>query len=139
LRQATQVFRVDTRGRGLVEITDEIAEWLSGQGIASGLLTLFCRHTSASLTIQENASPEVRTDLEAALERLAPEAPGLYRHADEGPDDMPAHIRSALMGVNLSIPVVAGRMALGMWQGIFLFEHRRRPHRREVVGHIIGE
>ncbi len=139
MRQATHVLRVDTRGRGLVEITDEVADWLTGQGIATGLMTLFCRHTSASLVIQENASPDVRRDLEAAFERLAPEAPGLYRHADEGPDDMPAHIRAALTGVSLSIPVLGGRMALGTWQGIFLFEHRRRPHGREVVAHVMGE
>jgi secondary thiamine-phosphate synthase enzyme len=138
LRQATHVFRIDTRRRGLREITDEIADWLSGQGIETGLLTLLCRHTSASLTIQENASPEVRADLEAAFERLAPEAPGLYQHADEGPDDMPAHIRAALTGVSLSIPVIGGRMALGTWQGVFLFEHRRRPHRREVAAHVMG-
>ncbi len=139
MRQATQVFRIETRGRGLVEFTDDVARWLSGEGFATGLLTLFCRHTSASLVIQENASPEVLIDLEAAFERLAPEAPGLYRHADEGPDDMPAHIRTALTGVNLSIPVIGGRMALGTWQGIYLFEHRRRPHRREVAAHVIGE
>ena len=139
MRQATHVLRVDTRGRGLVEITGAVAGWLSGQAIETGLLTLFCRHTSASLTIQENASPDVRADLEAAFERFAPEAPGLYQHADEGLDDMPAHIRAALTGVSLSIPVIGGRMALGTWQGIFLFEHRRRPHRREVVTHLMGE
>jgi secondary thiamine-phosphate synthase enzyme len=120
-------------------MTDDVAEWLGGQGIEAGLLTLFCRHTSASLTIQENASPDVLVDLEAAFERLAPEAPGLYEHADEGPDDMPAHIRASLTGVSLSIPVLGGRMALGTWQGIFLFEHRRRPHRREVAAHVMGE
>ena len=139
MKQATHVFRLDTRGPGLVEFTDEIADWLSGQGFATGLMTLFCRHTSASLTIQENASPEVRSDLEAAFARLAPEAPGLYAHADEGPDDMPAHIRAVLTGVSLSIPVIGGRMALGTWQGVYLFEHRRRPHRREVVAHVMGE
>jgi len=139
VRQATHVFRIDTRQRRLIEITDEVVGWLSGQGIATGLLTLFCRHTSASLTIQENASPSVRADLEAAFERLAPEAPGLYQHADEGPDDMPAHIRAALTAVSLSIPILGGRMALGTWQGVFLFEHRRRPHRREIVAHVMGE
>ena len=138
MRQATHLVRLQTRGRGLVEMTDEVADWLSGQGIATGLLTLFCRHTSASLLISENASGEVRTDLEAAFERFAPEAKGLYAHADEGPDDMPAHIRSALTGASLSIPVIGGRMALGTWQGVFLFEHRRRPHRREIVAHVIG-
>lgn len=139
MRQATHVFRIDTRQRRLIEITDEVVGWLSGQGIATGLLTLFCRHTSASLTIQENASPSVRADLEAAFERLAPEAPDLYQHADEGPDDMPAHIRAALTAVSLSIPILGGRMALGTWQGVFLFEHRRRPHRREIVAHVMGE
>jgi secondary thiamine-phosphate synthase enzyme len=139
VRQATQVFRLDTRGRALVEFTHAVADWLSGQGIETGLMTLFCRHTSASLTIQENASPEVLLDLEAAFARLAPEAPGFYQHADEGPDDMPAHIRAALTGVSLSIPVIGGRMALGTWQGVFLFEHRRRPHRREIVAHVMGE
>ena len=139
MKQATHVFHVETRGRGLVEMTEEVADWLLRQGVATGLLTLFCRHTSASLVIQENASPDVQVDLEAAFERLAPEAPGLYRHADEGPDDMPAHIRAALTGVSLTIPVIGGRMALGTWQGIFLFEHRRRPHRREVAAHVMGE
>jgi secondary thiamine-phosphate synthase enzyme len=139
VRQATHVLHVETRGRGLIEITRAAADWLAGQGVETGVLTLFCRHTSASLTIQENASPDVRLDLEAAFERLAPEAPGLYRHADEGPDDMPAHIRAALTAASLSIPVIGGRMALGTWQGIFLFEHRRRPHRREIAAHVMGE
>jgi secondary thiamine-phosphate synthase enzyme len=139
VKQATHIFRFDTRGRGLVEITAEAADWLAGQGLASGLMTLFCRHTSASLTIQENASPEVLTDLDAALSRLAPEAPGLYAHDYEGLDDMPAHIRTALTGVSLSIPIIGGRMALGTWQGVFLFEHRRRPHRREIAAHVLGE
>jgi secondary thiamine-phosphate synthase enzyme len=139
MRQATHIFRIETRGRALYEFTGAVAQWLEGQGIATGLLTLFCRHTSASLTIQENASPDVRSDLESAFERLAPEAPGLYEHADEGPDDMPAHIRAALSGASVSVPILGGRMALGTWQGIFLFEHRRRPHRREVAAHVMGE
>ncbi len=139
MKQATHIFRLATRGRGLVDFTREAADWLAGQGARTGLLTLFCRHTSASLVVQENASPEVRTDLEAAFERLAPEAPGLYDHDEEGPDDMPAHIRAALTGANLSIPVIEGRLALGTWQAIYLFEHRRRPHRREVAAHWIGE
>jgi secondary thiamine-phosphate synthase enzyme len=139
VRQATHIFRVETRGRGLYDFTREVEGWLAGQGLSTGLLTLFCRHTSASLVVQENASPEVLTDLQAAFARLAPEAPGLYDHADEGPDDMPAHIRAVLSGVNLSIPVIGGHMALGTWQGIYLFEHRRRPHRREVAGHVMGE
>ncbi len=139
MRQASQVFRIETRGRGLYEFTSAVAEWLSREAMETGLATLLCRHTSASLLITENASPDVRVDIEAAFERLAPEAAGLYVHHDEGPDDMPAHIRSALTGVNLSIPVIGGRMALGTWQGLFLFEHRRRPHRREVAAHLIGE
>ena len=122
-----------------MEITREIARWVGDQQIALGLLTIFCRHTSASLLIQENADPDVRTDLEAFFERIAPEAPGLYVHEDEGPDDMPAHIRAALTQVQLSIPVSRARMTLGTWQGVYLFEHRRRPHRREIVLHLIGE
>jgi secondary thiamine-phosphate synthase enzyme len=139
MRQATHVFRIETRRRGLVDFTVVVADWLAEQGAREGLLTLFCRHTSASLVVQENASPAVLTDLEAAFERLAPEAPGLYDHDEEGPDDMPAHIRAALTGVSLSIPIIGGRLALGTWQAIYLFEHRRRPHRREVAGHWIGE
>ena len=138
MKQATNLFRVGTNGRGLYEFTDDVVAWIGEQKIQTGLLTLFCRHTSASLTIQENASPEVRSDMEAAFERLAPEAPELYQHAEEGPDDMPAHIRAALTGVTLPIPVIGGRLALGMWQGIFLFEHRRRAHRREVAAHLLG-
>jgi secondary thiamine-phosphate synthase enzyme len=139
LRQATHVFRIETRRRGLVELTANVDDWVAGLGAREGLLTLFCRHTSASLVVQENASPAVLTDLETAFERLAPEAPGLYDHDEEGPDDMPAHIRTALTGVSLSIPIIGGRMALGTWQAIYLFEHRRRPHRREVAGHWMGE
>lgn len=105
----------------------------------TGLLTLFCRHTSASLVIQENADPDVRADVEAWFEHIAPEAPGRYLHDTEGPDDMPAHIKSALTGVQLSIPLGEGRLALGTWQGIYLFEHRTAPHRREVVLHLLGE
>ncbi len=130
---------LSTRGRRLVEFTPDLAQWVAEQQFASGLLTLFCRHTSASLLIQENADPDVRRDLEAFFARIAPEAPGLYIHEDEGLDDMPAHIRTALTQVQLSIPIIGGRMALGTWQGVYLFEHRRAPHRREVVVHIIGE
>jgi secondary thiamine-phosphate synthase enzyme len=115
-----------------------VAGWAAGQGMTSGLLTVFCRHTSASLLIQENADPDVRRDLEDHFARLAPESAG-YRHQDEGPDDMPAHLRTALTQVQLSIPLVAGRLALGTWQGLYLFEHRRRPHRREIVLHLIGD
>jgi secondary thiamine-phosphate synthase enzyme len=137
--QAATILQFSTRGRGLLEITGEMRDWLAGAGVETGLVTLLCRHTSASLVIQENASPEVKTDLDAAFARLAPEAHGLYRHDEEGLDDMPAHIRAALTGVSLSIPVIGGRLALGTWQGIFLFEHRRRPHRREIAAHVIGE
>jgi secondary thiamine-phosphate synthase enzyme len=138
LRQATTVLRVATKRRGLLEITSEIRGWVGQQGMTTGVLTVFCRHTSASLLIQENAAAEVRSDLEAFFEQLAPEDPGRYAHDDEGPDDMPAHLRTALTQVQLSIPVVEGRLALGTWQGIYLFEHRRRPHEREVVLHLIG-
>ena len=138
MRQAQHHLAIDTRGKGLIEITDPVARWLGRQGVASGLLTLFCRHTSASLTIQENADPDVRADLEAFFTRLAPES-GPYVHTMEGPDDMPAHIRTALTQTSLSVPVSDGRMVLGTWQGIYLFEHRRRPHRRDVVLHLVGE
>lgn len=139
MRQALHHIRIDTSGRGLVEITAQVRRWAEGQGMAEGLLTLFCRHTSASLTIQENADPDVRRDLEAFFDGIAPEAPGRYIHDAEGPDDMPAHIRSALTGVQLSVPLSGGRLALGTWQGLYLFEHRRAPHRREVVLHLLGE
>jgi len=138
LRQAAHRLEVSTRGRGLVEITRPIVEWTEAQGLELGLLTVFCRHTSASLLIQENADPDVQRDLEAFFERLAPEG-GPYVHQDEGPDDMPAHIRTALTQTQLSVPILDGRLTLGTWQGIYLFEHRRRPHRREVVLHLIGQ
>ena len=139
MRQALYQLTIETGGRGLVEITRQIARWVSEQQIATGLLTVFCRHTSASLLIQENADPDVRTDLEAFFDRIAPEAPGLYVHEDEGPDDMPAHLRAALTQVQFSIPVAQAKMTLGTWQGVYLFEHRRRPHRREIVLHLIGD
>ena len=138
MRQAMHTLIVATRGKGLVEITAEVRRWLDGQGITTGLLTLFCKHTSASLLIQENADLDVRTDLEAFFEDIAPETRG-YVHATEGPDDMPAHIRAALTGVQLSIQVVSSKLALGTWQGIYLFEHRRAPHKREIVLHLVGE
>jgi secondary thiamine-phosphate synthase enzyme len=138
LRQANGLLTVQTPGRALVEITHQVAEWVRAQGMSDGLLTLFCRHTSASLLIQENAAPAVKTDLLDWLERIAPEDSS-YVHDDEGPDDMPAHIRAMLTGVNLSVPVVGGRLGLGTWQGIYLAEHRRAPHRREVVLHVIGD
>jgi secondary thiamine-phosphate synthase enzyme len=139
MRQASHRLTIDTRGRGLVEITSPVRRWVEAEGIDTGLLTLFCRHTSASLLIQENADPDVRIDLEAYFEQIAPEAPGRYVHGSEGPDDMPAHIRTALTQVSLGIPVAGGSLVLGTWQGIYLFEHRRRPHRREVALHLIGE
>ncbi len=137
VRQASGQLRVETRGQGFVEITDAVGRWVAGTGIGHGLLTVFCRHTSASLLIQENADPDVRRDLLTAFDRLAPRNAD-YIHATEGPDDMPAHIRTVLSGVSLSIPVVAGRMALGTWQGIYLAEHRDRPHRRDLIFHLIG-
>jgi secondary thiamine-phosphate synthase enzyme len=138
MRQATYLMSIRTQRRGLLEITDQITDWTNAQGFSEGLLSIFCRHTSASLLIQENASKAVRDDLEAYFERIAPEEPGLYSHDDEGPDDMPAHLRTALTQVQLAIPVVAGQLALGVWQGIFLFEHRRRPHSRTLALHLVG-
>ena len=137
MRQAAQMLAFQTPGPGLLEITRDVAGWASGQGMATGLLTLFCRHTSASLVIQENADPDVRRDLEDWVASIAPESAS-YRHQDEGTDHMPAHLRSVLTGVQLSIPLIGGRPALGTWQGIYLFEHRRRPHRREVALHLLG-
>jgi secondary thiamine-phosphate synthase enzyme len=131
------VLTIATRGKGLTEITGEVRKWVAEQGTARGLLTLFCRHTSASLLIQENADPDVRTDLTNFFEDIAPETRD-YVHDTEGPDDMPAHIRTALTGVQLSIPVADGKPLLGTWQGIYLFEHRSSAHRREVVLHLIG-
>ena len=138
LSQAFHTLSVATRGAGLVMITDEVGGWLARIGAADGLVTLFIRHTSASLLIQENAARAVRQDLARWLELLAPEGAD-YAHDDEGPDDMPAHLRATLTGVTLSIPVMHGRMLLGTWQGIYLAEHRRAPHRREVALHLIGE
>jgi len=138
MRQAVDILRFQTRGKGLVEITGAVVQWVAEQGVTEGLLTLFYRHTSASLLIQENAAPEVRSDLEAFFDRIAPEGASLYAHDDEGPDDMPSHIRSALTQVQLSIPIIAGKLALGAWQGIYLFEHRRRAHARELAVHVQG-
>lgn len=139
MRQAVHSLSVRTRGKGLYECTAEVAAWVRATGMRTGLLTVFCRHTSASLVIQENADPDVRTDLATAFERLAPEDEGLYVHTLEGSDDMPAHIRSALTGVQLSIPVMEGRPALGTWQGIYVFEHRAVPHTRWLALHLVGE
>ena len=136
--QFAEIIRIETRGRGLHECTRDVTKLVHDKNIETGLLTLFCRHTSASLLIQENAAPAVRDDLESYFERIAPENPGTYRHADEGPDDMPAHIRAALTNVSLSIPIMSGSLALGTWQGIYLFEHRRAPHNREIALHLLG-
>ncbi|AGU49802.1 putative secondary thiamine-phosphate synthase [Variovorax paradoxus B4] len=138
LKQTTTTLDFDTDGRGLLEITRAVAQWVERTGYRTGLLTLFIRHTSASLLVQENADPEVQADLDRFLARLVPDGDPLFRHLDEGPDDMPAHVRSALTAVQLSIPVTNGRMALGTWQGIYLWEHRSRPHRRQVALHLIG-
>lgn len=138
IRQATRTLRVDTAGRGFYEITAGIVDFLRSARVNDGLLTVFCRHTSASLSITENADPNVLRDLEAFLARIAPEG-AAYLHDDEGPDDMPAHIRAALTQTQLSIPVLDGAPALGTWQGVFLLEHRRRPHRRDIVLHLMGE
>jgi secondary thiamine-phosphate synthase enzyme len=139
LAQFSERLQVATRGKGLYEITGEIARWLSGCPVRCGLLTVFIQHTSASLTIQENADPDVVHDLNAFFNRLAPEDNRLYRHTVEGPDDMPAHIRAALTLTQLSIPVEQGRLGLGTWQGVYVFEHRVSPHRRSVLLHLIGE
>ena len=139
VRQATHVFNIRTTRRGLVEITREVRGWVSAQDVTTGLLTVFCKHTSASLLIQENAAREVRADLETFFEQLAPEQEGRYRHDDEGPDDMPAHLRTALTQVQLSIPIMNGEPVLGTWQGIYLFEHRPQPHDRQIALHLLGE
>lgn len=139
MRQASTALELQTSGQRLYEITREVARWVADQDMEDGLLTLFCRHTSASLLIQENAAPEVRDDIIAFFSRIAPEDRDLYEHDDEGPDDMPAHLKTALTQVSMTIPLVNGRLALGTWQGIYLFEHRHQPHRRSVVLHLIGE
>jgi secondary thiamine-phosphate synthase enzyme len=123
----------------MYDLTGEVAEWVGRTGIRQGLLTLHVRHTSASLLIQENADPEVQRDLERFFSRLVPQGDSLFRHTSEGPDDMPAHVRSALTASSLSIPVVEGRPALGTWQGVYLYEHRDAPHRRRVTAHVVGE
>ena len=128
-----------TRGRGLLEITSEVASWITQHHFMNGLLTLHLRHTSASLLIQENADPDVRRDLDAFFARLVRDGDPLFIHTAEGEDDMPAHIRTALTTVNLSLPVQAGRLALGTWQGIYLWEHRTHPHSRRLLLHFIGE
>ena len=137
--QSLHELRIQTRGRGFYEITDTVANWLSQKGFLNGLLTLHLRHTSASLLIQENADPDVRRDLETFFSRLVPDGDRMFVHTAEGDDDMPAHIRTALTAVNLSIPVSNGRMTLGTWQGIYVWEHRHSPHSRAVSIHFIGE
>jgi secondary thiamine-phosphate synthase enzyme len=139
MRQAATQLEIDTSGPGLLEVTSQVALWVSRQGMQTGLLTVFCRHTSCSLLIQENAAPAARKDLEAYFARIAPEDTSTYTHNDEGADDMPAHIRAALTQVQLSIPLAGGKLALGTWQGIYLFEHRRQPHRRSLALHLLGE
>lgn len=139
MRQAHTTLTIDARGRGLVEITTEVAAFAQDSGMINGLLTVFCRHTSASLLVQENADPDVRHDLDAFFTKLSPDGQPGWRHNNEGPDDMSAHIRAALTQTSLGIPLVDGRLALGTWQGVFLWEHRARQTRREVVLHLIGE
>jgi len=139
LRQAATILSFDTRGQGFYPITPTLERFVSEQRMQTGLLTIFCRHTSASLLIQENADPSVLRDLQKFLERLAPEDGALYEHDSEGSDDMPAHLRVALTQTQLALPVIGGTLALGTWQGVFLIEHRRRPHRREAALHLIGE
>ena len=138
MQQATDILHIQTRTRGLTDITQPARRFLQGSTVQTGLLTLWCRHTSASLLVQENADPDVRADLETFFARIAPQGRGLYIHDAEGPDDMPAHIRAALTQTQLSVPVAHGAMVLGTWQGIYLYEHRDSPHRREVVLHLIG-
>jgi secondary thiamine-phosphate synthase enzyme len=138
MRQASYSLTVTTHGKGPTDITEYVEANVRDSGIANGLATLFCRHTSASLLIQENAAPAARRDLEAYFERIAPEG-GLYEHNDEGPDDMPAHLRTALTQTQLSIPLLDRHLALGRWQGIFLFEHRRARHDRQIVLYLMGE
>ena len=137
MQQALGTLTFATRGTGLYDIGDAVDRWLGENAVRTGLLTLFCQHTSASLLINENAAPAVRRDLLRWLARAAPENAG-YEHDDEGPDDMPAHIKAMLTGNSLSVPVADGRMMLGTWQGLYVFEHRDRPHRRQVVLHLIG-
>jgi secondary thiamine-phosphate synthase enzyme len=139
LRQFTTSMTFETRGRGLLEVTRPVAAWAGEAGLETGLLTVFVRHTSASLLIQENADPDVRGDLDRFFSRLVPDGDSLFRHRDEGADDMPAHVRAALSAVQLTIPLSGGRLALGTWQGIYLWEHRTRAHRRGVTLHLLGE
>ena len=138
MRQAFGELRITAPAPGLLGISEDVSRWVTAQGIANGLLTLFIRHTSASLLIQENAAPAARRDLERYFVRIAPEST-VYEHDDEGPDDMPAHLRAALTQTHLSIPVQGGKPQLGTWQGIYLFEHRREPSERTIAMHLVGE
>jgi secondary thiamine-phosphate synthase enzyme len=139
LRQSVHDLEVATRGRGFYEFTDQVASLVSSSGFKTGLATIHLQHTSASLLIQENADPDVRRDFESFFERLAPDGDPLFIHTSEGDDDMPAHIRTALTAVNLAIPIARGALALGTWQGIYIWEHRKSPHRRRLVIHLLGE
>jgi secondary thiamine-phosphate synthase enzyme len=139
MRQHSTLLPLTTPGRGLHEVTRPIAQWVRECGLTTGLLTVFIRHTSASLLIQENADPQVRRDLERFLARLVPDGDPLFEHVAEGPDDMPAHVRAALTQVQLSVPMVDGRLQLGTWQGIYVYEHRRRGHARALALHLIGD
>jgi secondary thiamine-phosphate synthase enzyme len=139
MKQAQHTIELETRGQGLYEITNQVNEWTAVQGIDTGMLTIYCRHTSASLVIQENADPDVMTDLEAFFKNTVPEDLSLYRHRSEGADDMPAHIKAALTDVAINIPVAGAAPLLGTWQGIYLFEHRIAAHRRQLVLHLSGE
>jgi secondary thiamine-phosphate synthase enzyme len=139
MKQFTHAFEVKTNGKGLYNVSRQIQQWVRQCALKTGLLTVFLQHTSASLTVQENADPDVVYDLADFFQKLVPDNPSLYRHTIEGPDDMPAHIRAALTMTQLSIPLVSGELALGTWQGIYVFEHRAMAHRRVLTLHIIGE
>ena len=138
LRQTTHTLHVSTRGRGFHDLTGALREWVRSQGFAQGLLTLFVRHTSCSLLVQENADPQVQRDLEAFFSRLVRDGDPLFRHDAEGPDDMPAHVRAALTQTQLAIPLMDGELALGTWQAVYLYEHRTHGHRRSVALHLLG-
>ena len=139
MRQISHQLSIPTKGKGLYSINRQVAEWVADSGMRQGLLTVFMQHTSASLVIQENADPDVQSDLERFFSRLVPEGDPIYDHTTEGPDDMPAHVRAALTQTSLSIPLVAGSLALGIWQGIYVFEHRSSGQRRNVMLHLIGD
>lgn len=138
MKQSETTLTIDTHGRGFTDITRDVNQWLQSTGMQLGVLTVFVQHTSASLTIQENADPDVLADLTDALAAIAPESHSLYRHSAEGPDDMPAHIKASLTDVSLTIPFAGGRMRLGTWQGLYLIEHRTSPHRRRIICHAMG-